>query len=75
LAARKADIDLADFDRCRELIPHAMITVGRYYDRKDRVAAYRLFRSVKSGEDLAHEIVGDTEAINHQSRQLRFLFP
>jgi hypothetical protein len=74
LLAKKAEVDLANFDDCRELISNAMMIVGRYYARKDRVAAYRLFRSVKAGEELRQEIIGDTEAVNHQARQLRFLF-
>ena len=56
LLAKKAEVDLANFDECRELISNAMMIVGRYYARKDRVAAYRLFRSVKAGEELRQEI-------------------
>jgi hypothetical protein len=74
LGAKKLEVDLADFDRCVPLIPEAMKLVGRYYERNDRVAAYRLFRSVKARDDLRQVMIGDTEAANHQSRQLRFLF-
>jgi hypothetical protein len=74
LLSKKAGFDLANFERCCEAIPQAMAIVARYYTRKDRVAAYRLFRSVKAGEELHQEIIGDTEAINNQSRQLHFLF-
>jgi hypothetical protein len=74
LAAKKRGLDLANFDSCRQLIPEAMNVVSRYYERNDRVAAYRLFRSVKARDELRQDVIGDTAAANHQSRQLRFLF-
>jgi hypothetical protein len=74
LKAKKREIDLTDFDACRELIPEAMAVVGRYHERNERVAAYRLFRSVRAREDLRQDVIGDTEEINNQSRQLHFVF-
>ena len=75
LLAKRRDVDLANFELCRCLIDEAMRTVGKYYERNDRVAAYRLFRSVKARDDLRQAVNGDTEEANHQSQQLRFLFP
>lgn len=74
LAALKHGTDLSNFDECQKLIPDAMTAVGRYYERNERVAAYRLFRSVKARDELRQEMVGDTQLVNYQSRQLHFLF-
>ncbi|WP_291691150.1 hypothetical protein, partial [Bradyrhizobium sp.] len=73
LLARKLDIDLSNFELCAPLVGEAMQLVGRYYEDADRVAAYRLFRSVRAREDLRQNIEG--VSINpSRSRQLGFDF-
>jgi hypothetical protein len=74
LIAKKYQLDISNFDACRALLGDAMILVGRYYERNDRAAAYRLFRSVRARDELRQDVVGDTAALNNQSQQLHFLF-
>ncbi|MDB5876531.1 MAG: hypothetical protein JWQ07_5973 [Ramlibacter sp.] len=50
-----------------------MDIVGRYYANTDRIAAYRLFRSVKAREDL-RELVDGVNFNAAQSRQFGFNF-
>ncbi|WP_439360659.1 hypothetical protein [Bradyrhizobium sp. DASA03007] len=66
-------MDLSNYDACSPLIEEAMQLVGRYYEDADRVAAYRLFRSVKAREDLRQLIEG-VKLNSAQSRQLGFGF-
>jgi hypothetical protein len=73
LIAKKREFDLSQYDACAPLISEAMEVVGRYYENADRVAAYRLFRSVKAREDLRQLIDGVSFAAV-QSRQLGFQF-
>jgi hypothetical protein len=73
LMAKKQQLDLSQYEACAPLVPEAMRLVGRYYENADRVAAYRLFRSIKAREDLRQLI----EGVNFnpaQSRQLGFQF-
>ncbi|UVO30160.1 AIPR family protein [Bradyrhizobium arachidis] len=73
LMVRKRQSDLSNHDACAPLIEEAMQLVGRYYEDADRVAAYRLFRSVKAREDLRQLIEG-VKLNSTQSRQLGFGF-
>jgi hypothetical protein len=73
LIGRKRQLDLSQYEICAPLIPEAMGVVGRYYEHADRIAAYRLFRSVKAREDLRQLIEGvNFNAV--QSRQIGFNF-
>jgi hypothetical protein len=74
LMARKSQLDMSDYTNCVGLIPHALTAVSQYYDQNDRVAAYRLFRSVKARDDLRQIIGVGPEASNSNVRQLRFEF-
>lgn len=74
LLAKKRQLDLARYDVCATLVPEAMSIVGRYYENIDRIAAYRLFRSVRTRDDLRQIIEGDVEISNIQSKQFRFEF-
>jgi hypothetical protein len=58
----------------RSLVEEAMNVVGRYYENTDRVAAYRLFRSARTRDDLRQMIDGDLPVSTVQSQQLRFEF-
>ena len=73
LIAKKRQIDLSQHETCAPLVPEAMEIVGRYYDNSERVAAYRLFRSVKAREDL-RQLVDGASFSAVQSRQLGFKF-
>ncbi|HEY8337436.1 MAG TPA: AIPR family protein [Tardiphaga sp.] len=75
LFAKKRKIDLSRYDTCSLLVPDAMETVGRYYENVDRTAAYRLFRSVRTRDDLRQVIEGDVGISAVQSKQFRFDFP
>jgi AIPR protein len=74
LIARRENLDLANYDVCRERINDAMATVGNYYEGVERIAAYRLFRSVKSRDDLRRIIGGGIELTSDSSDQLKFGF-
>jgi hypothetical protein len=74
LAAAKNNLDISNYDLCRPLIDPAMSTVGQYFERVERVAAYRLFRSVKAREDLRQLVLGDVEFEAPKSQQYRFAF-
>jgi hypothetical protein len=71
--AKKQQLDLSQFEPCAPLVSEAMKLVGRYYENADRVAAYRLFRSVKAREDL-RELIEGVNFNPAQSRQLGFQF-
>lgn len=73
--AKKCLLDLADYQVCSPLVAEAMNIVGRYYENMDRIAAYRLFRSVRTRIDLAQIIEGDVEISPAQSKQFSFEFP
>jgi hypothetical protein len=74
LLAKKRNLDLSHYEICAELVPEAMIIVGRYYENIDRIAAYRLFRSVRTRDELRQIIDGDAEVSAVQSKQFRFEF-
>lgn len=73
LIARKRQLDLSNYDGCSPLVEEAMQLVGRYYEVADRIAAYRLFRSVKAREDIRQSVEG-VKLNPSQSRQLGFGF-
>jgi hypothetical protein len=50
-----------------------MDVVGKYYENTERIAAYRLFRSVKAREDL-RQLVEGANFNRAQSRQIGFNF-
>jgi hypothetical protein len=75
LFAKKRQLDLSQYEICAPLVPEAMNVVGRYYDNVDRIAAYRLFRSVRTRDDLRQIIEGDVDVSTVQSKQFRFEFP
>jgi hypothetical protein len=72
--AKKRHLDLSHYDSCAELVPEAMSTVGRYYDNIDRIAAYRLFRSVRTRDELRQIIEGDVDVSVVKSKQFRLEF-
>jgi hypothetical protein len=74
LFAKKRQLDLANYGACAPLTAEAMGVVGRYYESSDRVAAYRLFRSARTRDDLRQIVEGDVELCVIQSKQLRFDF-
>lgn len=74
LLAKKRSLDLAHYETCAALVPEAMSIVGRYYDNIDRIAAYRLFRSVRTRDELRQIIEGEVEVSVVQSKQFRFEF-
>lgn len=74
LFAKKRQLDLSSYDICAPLVPEAMGIVGRYYDNIDRIAAYRLFRSVKTRDDLRQIIEGGLGVSAVQSKQFHFEF-
>jgi hypothetical protein len=73
LSAASIQIDLSSYPLCVSLIAEAMSVVGRYYDNIERVAAYRLFRSVRARQDL-RQIVEGVSVNAIQSKQFRFDF-
>jgi len=73
LIARKQQTDLSLHEACAPMIEEAMQIVGRYYENADRIAAYRLFRSVRARDELRQMIEGTSINAN-QSRQLGFQF-
>lgn len=75
LFAKKQKIDLSMYDLCSPLIAEAMKVVGRYYESVDRVAAYRLFRSVRTRDDLRQVVEGDIGVNTIRSKQFNFDFP
>jgi hypothetical protein len=74
LLAKKRQLDLADYQACAPLVAEAMHIVGQYYENIDRIAAYRLFRSVKTRDDLRQIVEGDVDVSAVQSKQFRFEF-
>ena len=74
LIAGKQGFDLTDYKRCASLIPTALCSVGQYYQRMERIAAYRLFRSVKARDDLRQIVEGGMQTVGSNSPQLRFAF-
>jgi hypothetical protein len=74
LIAGKEGFDLTDYERCASIIPNALSTVGQYYQRAERIAAYRLFRSVKARDDLRQIVVGGLQSVRLNSSQLKFSF-
>jgi hypothetical protein len=75
LFAKKRHLDLSDYRACAPLVVEAMEIVGRYYENIDRIAAYRLFRSVRTRDDLRQIIEGEVGVSTVQSKQFRFEFP
>lgn len=73
LLARKNNADLADYRACSPFTNEAMEAVGKYYRHTERVAAYRLFRSVRARDDLRQIIGGAPGIASSQSRQLQLL--
>jgi hypothetical protein len=73
LIAKKRLLDLSQYEACAPLIPEAMEVVGRYYENTERIAAYRLFRSVKAREDL-RQLVDGVNFNAVQTRQFGFDF-
>jgi AIPR protein len=74
LFAKNRQLDLASYAACAPLVVDAMSVVGRYYENSDRIAAYRLFRSVRTRDDLRQIIEGDVDVSTVQSKQFRFEF-
>ncbi len=74
LAAAKNNLDIANYDLCVPLIAPAMEIVGRYFDGAQRIAAYRLFRSVKAREDLKQLVLGERDFDLPRTQQYRFGF-
>jgi hypothetical protein len=74
LFAKKRQLELAHYEICAPLVPEAMSVVGRYYENIDRIAAYRLFRSVRTRDDLRQIIEGEVDVSAVQSKQFRFEF-
>lgn len=74
LLAKRENLDLSSYDSCSDLIPSALAVVGQYYERAERVAAYRLFRSVKARDDLRKEISGGAEIASMHAGQLNLQF-
>ncbi|MBI5132171.1 MAG: AIPR family protein [Rhodopseudomonas palustris] len=74
LLAKREKIDLNAYDQCSELTPKAMEIVGKYYDNIERIAAYRLFRSVRTRDDLRSIVEGGANVNAIQSKQLRLEF-
>ncbi len=74
LFAKKRQLDLAHYETCAAIVPEAMSVVGRYYENVDRIAAYRLFRSVRTRDDLRQIVEGDADVSAVQSKQFRFEF-
>jgi hypothetical protein len=73
LIAKNRQLDLSQYEACAPLIPEAMDVVGRYYENVERIAAYRLFRSVRAREDL-RQLVEGVNFNTVQSRQFGFNF-
>jgi AIPR protein len=73
LIAKRQQLDLSQYEACAPLVPEAMEVVGRYYRNAERIAAYRLFRSVKAREDL-RQLVEGANFNADQSRQFGFNF-
>lgn len=73
LLAKKRQLDLSIYESCSPLTAEAMNIVGKYYDSLERIAAYRLFRSVRAREDL-RDIVEGVGPTAIQAKQFRFEF-
>jgi hypothetical protein len=74
LIARRENIDLSNYKGCRDIIPEALRIVGVYYESVDRIAAYRLFRSVRARDDLRKIINGGSGVAIDHARQLSLAF-
>ncbi len=73
LLAKKRQLDLSIYASCSQLTAEAMSIVGKYYDSQERIAAYRLFRSVRARQDL-RDIVEGVSPTAIQTKQFRFEF-
>jgi hypothetical protein len=74
LLARSKDLNLESYEGCSGLVGDAMHAVGRYYESVNRIAAYRLFRSVRARDDLKQMLAAGVDLSLPSVRQLRFDF-